>query len=432
MSESSSDVKSEAQSFPQWRRWTAGALIVISCVLVPVSVLAIWLRGQVLNTDRYVENITPLASNQNVIDTAATQLTNTLFDNVDVKQLAEDALPPRADFLAAPLAAGVKDAVERAAVAILSTDQFKKVWIEANRVAHDQIVKALTDQGRVIKTPNGKIVLDLSALIGQVRTALDERGITVFDKLRIQKLSLKFELMDSDQLAKAQTGAKLLKGLSWVAPILALLALAGGLALSPNRRRSLLRWGIGAAVAAGVIGASVTIGRSFYLDAVVSPDLTRETAAAVFDTLVRFLRQGVRLMIAIGLVTALAAWVSGPSGAAVKVRADREIADGERGRRREHARLELRSVRLLGVDPPGPAADRVGIGGAPRARVVGSPPGTHRVRPRDRAAPPARAHRDRGPGRRGRRRTHTRARTTRPDLRISHNPAIHPQSPRVG
>ena len=86
----------EAAEFPRWRRWTAGALIVISCVLVPLSVLAVWVRGQVLNTDRYVANITPLASNPAVIDTAATSLTNELFNNVDVKQIAEDALPPRA------------------------------------------------------------------------------------------------------------------------------------------------------------------------------------------------------------------------------------------------------------------------------------------------------------------------------------------------
>jgi hypothetical protein len=59
--------------------------------------------------------------------------------------------------------------------------------------------------------------------------------------------------------------------------------------------------------------------------------LSRETAAAVFDTLVRFLRQGVRLMIAIGLVVAIGAWVSGPSGAAVKVRATARSLMGKTG-----------------------------------------------------------------------------------------------------
>jgi hypothetical protein len=321
----------EVATFPKWRRRTAGFLIVLSCVLVPVSVLAVWVRNQLLNTDRYVENVKPLASNPVIIDTTATNLTNLLFDNVDVQQIAEDSLPARAKFLAGPLAAGVRDAVDRAAVGVLSSDQFQTVWIEANRVAHEQVRKALTNEGKVVSTANGKIELDLSAVIDQVRLRLDQRGLTIFDRIPIKTIALKFELLDSDSLEQAQQGTKLLNKLAWVLPVLAVLALAGGLALSPNRRRSLLRWGIGVAVASGVVGASVTVGRSFYLDAVTSETLSRATAAAVFDTLVRFLRQGVRVMIALGLVVALGAWLSGPSGAATRLRATSRSVLGNAG-----------------------------------------------------------------------------------------------------
>ena len=113
---------------------------------------------------------------------------------------------------------------------------------------------------------------------------------------------------------------KLLEQLSWVLPILSLACLGGGLALSSNRRRTLVRWGIGAAVAVAAIGAGLAIGRSIYLDAVTSPSLPRDTAAAVFDTLVRFLRYGVRLMIAIALIVALTAWLTGPTRAATSIR----------------------------------------------------------------------------------------------------------------
>ena len=97
------------ERMPRWRRWTAGALIVISCALVPISVLAIWVRNQVLNTDRYVANVKPLATNPSVIATASTNVTNALFERVDVQDLAEEALPPRASFLAGPIASGVRE-----------------------------------------------------------------------------------------------------------------------------------------------------------------------------------------------------------------------------------------------------------------------------------------------------------------------------------
>jgi hypothetical protein len=304
---------------PRWRRWTAGFLIVLSCILAPLSVVSIWVRNQLLNTDRYVETVKPLASNPAIIDTAATQITNTLFDNVNVQQAAEDALPPRADFLAAPLAAGLEQVVQRAAVKILSSDQFQTVWVEANRRAHNQLDKALTGEG-TLQTQNGKVVLDLSAIVESVRLQLKERGIGIFDRIPIDDLAIQLNVIDAKQIDNARSATKLLNQLSWALPILSLVCLGGGLALSSNRRRSLTRWGIGTAVAVALVGAGVAIGRSIYLDAVTSPTLPQDTAAAVFDTLVRFLRYGVRLVIAVALVVALAAWLTGPTRAATGVR----------------------------------------------------------------------------------------------------------------
>jgi hypothetical protein len=292
---------------------------VLSCILVPLSVVSIWVRNQLLNTDRYVETVEPLASNPAIIDTAATQITNALFDNIDVQQEIEDAAPPRLDFLAAPLATGLETAVNRAAVRILSSDQFKTVWVEANRRAHNQLDKALTGEG-TLQTENGKVVLDLSAIVESVRLQLKERGIGIFDRIPIDNLAIRLDVIDAKQIDNARSATKLLNQVSWALPILSLVCLGGGLALSSNRRRSLIRWGIGTAVAVALIGAGIAFGRSLYLDAVTSPTLPEDTAAAVFDTLVRFLRYGIRLVIAIALVVALAAWVTGPTRAATNMR----------------------------------------------------------------------------------------------------------------
>ena len=62
-----------------------------------------------------------------------------------------------------------------------------------------------------------------------------------------------------------------------------------------------------------VIAVAILLGRSAYLDTVVSSSLPYDAARATFDTLVRFLRQGVRFVLVLGLVVALAAWLTGPS-----------------------------------------------------------------------------------------------------------------------
>src|SRR5690242_10699418 len=90
----------------RWRRWPARTLIVLSCVLVPLSVLGIWLRNQVLDTNRYVANVAPLASNPEVINTVAADVTANLFANANVEDEIKGVLPSKASFLAGPLTTG--------------------------------------------------------------------------------------------------------------------------------------------------------------------------------------------------------------------------------------------------------------------------------------------------------------------------------------
>jgi hypothetical protein len=318
----SADASTSAQppKAARWRRWTAGFLVVLSCVLAPLTVVSIWVRNQVLNTDRYVSTVAPLASNPDVINTAATEITNTLFDKIDVESIAKKALPKRAEFIAPALETGLRQVTFELAVKFMSTEQFQQLWKEANKRAHAQLVKALTNQGKVVKTANGEVVLDFSAIVEQVRLALDQRGIGIFDRIPIDELATQFKLVDAKNLEKAQKATHLLDTLRWLLPVLLLASLGGALALTSNRRRTLIRWGIGTAVAVAVAGAALAWGRSLYLDSVVSPTLPKATASAVFDTLVRYLRYGIRLMLAVGLIVAFIAWLSGPARFATRIR----------------------------------------------------------------------------------------------------------------
>jgi hypothetical protein len=311
------------------RRIAATTLIVISCVLAPISVMSIWLRNQVLNTNRYVATVAPLATNPHVIDTAATGITNTLFSKVDVESEIKDALPSRASFLATPVSQGLHDLIQRVALQALQSKQFATIWKEANRRAHAQLNKALTGGGKVVSTANGKIVIDLAPIVEQVRLELKQRGVGVFDRIPIDQLALKYEVADAHSLKSAQRATRALNTLSYALPILMLLTLGGGLWCSVDRRRTLAHWGIGVAFAVAFLGLLVTIGRALYLNAVTTPALPQATAAAVFDTIVRYLRDGIRLVAVIGLLVAIVAWLIGPSRSAVRVRATaRRITSG--------------------------------------------------------------------------------------------------------
>jgi hypothetical protein len=321
------------RKLPRWRRALVAILVIVSVVLVPLAGLSIWVRNLVLDTNKYVDTVAPLATNKAITDVVAKRATTRLFQQVDVEARAKDALPERAQFLIGPISSGVRTFVQDAATRALATEQFATVWKNANRRAHTSVVKLLTGEGKNVSIKNDKVVLDLSAEIDDVVKRLDERGVTVFDGLAKKQKNLQVELFDAGQLAKARSAVHLLDRLRIVLVVLVFVLLAGALALSGNRRRTLMRWGLGLVVAMAVTAALLALGRSAYLSVAKNHD----AAAAAFDILVRYLRNGIRIIAVLGIIIALAAFLSGPSRLAVRIREGAKSLIGGAGRKADEA-----------------------------------------------------------------------------------------------
>ena len=104
-------------------------------------------------------------------------------------------------------------------------------------------------------------------------------------------------------------------------PILVLVLLAGGVFTARGRRRALTVAGLGLAASMVVLAIGLLIARTIYLNSVPSSVLPADAASAAFDALVHFLKEGLRVVLAVGLVIAIGAFFTGPSRAAVRTRA---------------------------------------------------------------------------------------------------------------
>jgi hypothetical protein len=302
------------------RRFTVVTLLVIACILAPIAGASIWLKNQVTDTSRYVRTVKPLASNSAIHAAVAAKVTDAMFANVDVNARAEQALPPRAKFLAAPLATGIDNFAENATKQFLASRAFQNLWVQLNTRAHEQLVKILTGQGHYVQTAHGEVAIDLAPVLARVKERLDERGVTVFDRVPTETVKSKFVLIDSKQLDNGQKAVRLLKTLAIVLPLVVLALFASAIAVSRQRRRTLLQASLGLAFAMAVLGILLTIGRSIYLDQVAGPSLPHDAAAAFYDTIFHYLRLGLRVIAGVALLIAVGAFLSGPSRVAVAVR----------------------------------------------------------------------------------------------------------------
>jgi len=310
-------------------------LIVFTGILMLASVLAVWMRALVLNTDSYVRAVGPLIENPAVRDEVANDVVDALYERVDVTDLLRDSLPKRAKVIAPTLAQGIHDTAVQLAASALATDAVRKVWDDANRVAHNQVVHVLKGEGELVTTDDGEVAVDLRPIAIQVRRALDDHGVSLFDDVPIDDIDRRFVLFQSDDLARAQDATKALDALGTWLPVATLLTGLGAIACSRHRRRTIGHLCIVIAATMVVLMVAIAIGRAFYLDHAQSA-VPRDVAAAPFDGLVRSLRMWVRIL----FVVAVAGWfVTWFAGSREMVAREREVRVALGNVAREHGRV---------------------------------------------------------------------------------------------
>jgi hypothetical protein len=314
----------------RWRAPVAAVAIVLGCVLAPVSVLGVWAANQVSNTDRYVANVTPLIGDPPIQAALSAKITSAITGQLDVNALVNQAAGqlshsnvPRLSTLlknfSEPISSGVNGLVGTAVARVVASPAMARVWVQANRTAHAGIVKVLSGQGNgAVGVVDGKVTISLGPFIAQAEQALTKQGFSLAAKL--PPVNPTFALFEAPDLSKAQAGYRLLTTLKWVLPFLSLALLAAGIYIARGRRRALLGAALGLSASMLVLGAALAIARGIYLNSVPQSTLPADAAAVLYDTLVRFLKDGLRLLLVVGLVVAAGAFLTGPSSAAVQTR----------------------------------------------------------------------------------------------------------------
>jgi len=318
------------RSRQRWRTVLASLLIVIACVLAPLSAVAVWTKNLVTNTDRYVRTVAPLASEPAIQHALADRITAGIFANVDaqglynqaVDALAKQGLPPnivaQLKTFTVPVANGVQSFTHTEVAKITSSAAFANAWVQANRQAHAALVKALTGKGGgAVTIQNNTVTLNLGPLIHNAKQQLSASGFGLAAK--IPETNATFPLFQADNITKARGAFNLLNKLGIWLPIIALALIALGVSTAKNHRRALIGASLGVGAGMIVLALGLAIFRSVYLNALPAT-ASHDAAAVLYDTLVRLLRLGLRSVLVLALVIAVGAFFTGPSVTAVRTR----------------------------------------------------------------------------------------------------------------
>jgi hypothetical protein len=277
----------------------------------------------VLDTDSYVETVAPLAKNEDIQEALSFRVSAIILDAIDFRQQAEDALPARAGFLAAPIESGVRVLVQDVIDELVSTQAFERLWEDVNRLGHEDVVAVLTGEGNdTLDTAGGKVVVRLGPIAEEVLKRLDDiLGTDLQNSIPDERLDGEFVLVESDQLADLQDEINLFDRLSWLIPILTIALLAASVIISRPRRLAFRRLGIAIVVPMTISLLLYDWVRSQYVGALPDDIHNPDAAAAFFDITTRFVPRDMRVLLVLGLALLFLTWLFGPTGWAGRARA---------------------------------------------------------------------------------------------------------------
>lgn len=292
-------------------------MIALAALLTVVALLGAWADRQLMNTDEWTATSSALLREDVIRDPIANAIASSVADGSRATSALEDVLPPRLQPLAPQAGALVREAAQRATERLLDAPKVQALWVDANRVTHEQFVDLVNGGGTVVAGRG--VVLDLRPLAVEIARQAGFSG----DRIERLPPSGRIVLLRPDQLDALRKAGDLLDLVSWLPGVLALLLFAAAVwqaGTGAARRRAVLASG-GALLGAGLVVLVLRrLAGHLLVDAAAGDGPYVPTAEAVWRIATSLLAELATVAVVVGLFALLGAWLAGPGARAVWLR----------------------------------------------------------------------------------------------------------------
>jgi len=311
---------------PPWRRITSIVLGILTALLLVASVAAGYAGSLVANTDRYVAVIGPVIQDPAVQADLSGQISEQITSRLDVSSSVNDALTGIDDSRAAQaLAAAVSPVVAERTNALIdntvnkavSSQAFANLWTDANRRAHEVLVRAVEDDpgGVAAIAPNGDITVSTTAMIAEVKSRLLAQGVSAASAIP-DDAGQDYTVFNAPGLANGLAALNTLGKAAAVLPWLAAAAAAAAVLIAPKGRR--LRSGLVISVSSAAAALAAVLLLRFLqqagVDSVASSSVSPEAAFALSNAFLDPLAGALRTVVVLAVLAMLVLYAAGHTG----------------------------------------------------------------------------------------------------------------------
>lgn len=317
----------------RWRAFASALCIVVATILVPVAIVAAWVRAELVDADRFVATFAPLVQSVEVQDLLIAEATAVIDEQLDVTELTDSLfdgiatldLPDRAlsaiDLLRAPAAAGLRGFLDDAVGTVVRSDAFADVWAGTLRMSHRALASAATgsaSDGILVIDDAGLVGIQLGPVVAEVKQRLVDMDVGF--AAMIPAVDRTIVLVESDALVGVQLGYRVAVDLGWWLPLIAGVLFATGVLLARRRSTGLLGAGIGLGSGGAMAAAGLGLGEYALALAAAGLEVPGAALGVVYAHVVSGMRQTAFVVVVVGAAAAVLAWSQGRWRAAVAVR----------------------------------------------------------------------------------------------------------------
>ncbi len=294
------------------RGLTAWVLVVVAAVLFPIALTAFWAQKTLLDTQRYVETVAPLAQDPTIRDAVSTQVTTAINNQIDASGKVDEILAdfPKLQPLAGPITAGLHNLVSTTVTKVVDSDQFAGLWVQVNTQVQQGVVKVLESDGQAgpISIVGDQVILDTGDLIEAVKQRLVDRGFTWAANIPVPSVAdRQIVLLTSPQLAQARVAYQIAQPISQWLIFAVLLLFVIAVLVAVRRARMIIAVGVAIIIGALVVRLALAYG-SMQLELNLSGTTWAVAQNAFVTILTQYLIAAIRTAFVLGLVLAVVGW----------------------------------------------------------------------------------------------------------------------------
>ncbi len=297
-----------------WRRLGVGILIFFAVVLVTLGNIVFWTGNTIVKQDRFVAATAPIIQNQEVQQAVALYTTNQIFDNVDVEQITQDALPEKAKFLAPQLTSQLKGQTNSLLNKAVSSDRFVDRWNKTSAKWHDRVITFATNY-----KGNGDI--SLNDIYTQVSSQLSTTKLSFLANKKLPPKAGNLTVINSKSLPTIHRVITKIDTWRILSIVLLVITVSAAVLLSKGRqgrRRTLYLFSLSTAAAM----ALTLIARNAGIENIVGradPQYADGVRSALQILTQSLFVQTVTIMVT-ALLVGFVAWITGQSRSALAVK----------------------------------------------------------------------------------------------------------------